>query len=237
MSKPAKARRSSITWQSLYAEVSSRISDGLWRPGDLIPGEVELAAEFGCARATVNRALRQLAEEGFLDRRRKAGTRVALHPVRKAMLDISITRLEVEQRGGRYDHEVLTRAQKRPPKYIQKILGEPKSTALYLTTLHRSDGKPFMYETRWINTDIVPQILDADLTGISANEWLVENVLFTTGEITFSAANATETEAEILQIEKGKAIFVANRTTWNGPQAITAVRLAYVSTFEMRTRL
>ena len=72
----------------------------IWKPGELIPNEADLAIEFGCARATVNRALRALAETGILDRRRKAGTRVALHPVRKVTLEIPIIRHEVEQKAA-----------------------------------------------------------------------------------------------------------------------------------------
>lgn len=234
MMQPVKR---SQTWQSLYAEVSKRISEGMWKPGDFIPGEVELAAEFGCARATVNRALRQLADEGFLDRRRKAGTRVALHPVRKATLDISITRVEVEQSGSTYSHSVVQRRQKQAPKAIKASMGITTEKPLYLTSLHTADGVPFVYETRWVNIDIVPEILNADLIKLSANEWLVENALFTTGEITFSAANASQAEADILQIDKGAAIFIIDRITWNGPDVVTIVRLAYAPNFKMSTKI
>lgn len=227
----------SITWRSLYSEVSNRIAQGVWKPGELIPGEVELASEFGCARATVNRALRQLAQEGFLDRRRKAGTRVALHPIRKATLDISITRVEVEQRGCAYSHTVLSRKQKKAPTHIRNIMGETATKPLYITTLHEADGKPFLYETRWVNTESVPEVLNADLSQISVNEWLVENALFTTGKITFSAANASEAEAQILQTKTGDALFIIDRTTWNGPNTITVVRLAYIPAFKMSTKI
>ena len=67
-------------WEEIRAEVLRRIERRDWRPGATIPTEEQLAAEFGCARATVNRALRELAEAGVLERRRKAGTRVATHP-------------------------------------------------------------------------------------------------------------------------------------------------------------
>jgi GntR family histidine utilization transcriptional repressor len=230
-------KQGSNTWQGLYAEVSNRISQGIWKPGELIPKEVDLAAEFGCARATVNRALRQLAEEGFLDRRRKAGTRVALHPVRKATLDIPITRHEVEQRGKTYSHKVLSEKQKRAPKYVRDIMGEAGGKPLYLETLHLANDKPFLYEVRWVNTQAVPAVLEADFTHISANEWLVENALLTTGEITFSATNATEIEADILQVDIGVAIFIIDRITWNGSSAVTVVRLAYSPSFQMSTRI
>jgi len=232
-----KSGKSSTTWKGLYREVSKRIAEGVWKPGELIPGEVDLAKEFGCARATVNRALRELAKEGFLDRRRKAGTRVALHPVRKATLDISITRTEVEKRGSVYSQRVLERKQRQPPKTIQSIIGETKSKPLYLTTLHQADDQPFLFETRWINTDILPNVLNVDFSDISANEWLVNNALFTTGEISFSAANASEVESKILDVKKGTALFIVERTTWNGPNMITWVRLAYPPEFKMSTHI
>jgi DNA-binding GntR family transcriptional regulator len=83
---------SSVTWQAIQAEALRRIRDREWKPGEAIPHEAELAGEFGCARATVNRALRELAEAGLLERRRKAGTRVSLNPVRKATFEIPIIR-------------------------------------------------------------------------------------------------------------------------------------------------
>ena len=80
------------SWQAVLDEVRRRIVRREWKPGDFIPHEADLAKQFGCARATVNRALRDLAEEGLLDRRRRAGTQVALNPVRKARLDIQVIR-------------------------------------------------------------------------------------------------------------------------------------------------
>ena len=96
------------SWQSVQAEVLRRINAREWKPGEFIPNEAELAIEFNCARATVNRALRALAETGLIDRRRKAGTRVALHPVRKATLAIPVIRYEIEGNGQSYRHTLLT---------------------------------------------------------------------------------------------------------------------------------
>ena len=66
------------TWQGVMEEVRRRIHARDWPPGALIPNEADLAAEFGVARVTVNRALRTLAEAGLLDRRRKAEQRANL---------------------------------------------------------------------------------------------------------------------------------------------------------------
>ncbi len=81
-------------------EILCRIHNRIWAPGSLMPGEIELAEEFGCARATVNRAMRELAEEGLLDRRRKAGTRVRPAPRRTATVELPLVRRADAARGA-----------------------------------------------------------------------------------------------------------------------------------------
>lgn len=97
-------------WEAIRDEVMGRVRARRWPPGALIPNEKVLATEFGVARATVNRALRELAEAGVLERRRRAGTRVAALPVRKATLDIPVIRQEVDPRGGRAGRRARHRA-------------------------------------------------------------------------------------------------------------------------------
>jgi len=215
-----------------------RISNRTWAPGDLIPGEVELAQEFGCARATVNRALRQLADVGLLDRRRKGGTRVARYPVRKATLDIPVTRLEIEGRGSLYRHELLGREINQPPDLVRETMRIPTGVdLLHLPALHFADGKPFLYEDRWVNLAAVPNIREESFADINTNEWLIEHALFSRGDIQFSAANVTAEEAKILQCGAEQAIFVIDRTTWNKDQSVTSVRLAYAPGFHMRSQI
>lgn len=215
-----------------------RISRKIWAGGELIPGEVELAQEFGCARATVNRALRELAEAGYLERRRKGGTRVTKHPVRKATLDIPITRLEIEQRGARYEHKILARIIVKAPLALRDSMHlNGENHLLHLQSLHNADGAPFMLEDRWINLETVPDASAEDFQTINANEWLVENAPFTKGDIAFSAANATKSEAKILACQEGDAIFITDRTTWHKDRSITSVRLAYAPGFQRKTHI
>jgi GntR family histidine utilization transcriptional repressor len=225
-------------WLGVKNEVIRRIAERIWLPGQLIPTETELAQEFGCARATVNKALRELAEAGLLDRRRRAGTRIAVNPVRKATLEIPITREEIQARGGVYRHVALEQTQTAPPAPLASQLGLAKKTPmLHLKALHLADEKPFLYEDRWINLAAVPGIADVDFSEISANEWLVQNASYTDGDISFSAANASREEAEYLGTSEGTAIFTIDRTTWDRTMPITSVRLAYAPGYRMRTRL
>ena len=87
------------TYKSVKADILSKITEGEWGPGTLIPNEVELAEIYGCARATVNRAMRELADDGIIERRRKAGTRVRSAPLREARFVVPIVRKEIEDKG------------------------------------------------------------------------------------------------------------------------------------------
>ena len=222
-------------WEDIRAEVMRRIRMRLWQPGAVIPTEEALAYEFGCARATVSRALRELAEGGVLERRRKSGTRVALHPVRKATLDIAVTRLEVEGRGQVYGYHLIEAAMAVAPVAVCSKLGFVQGADwLHLRSLHLADGVPFLYEDRWLNPGV---LLDPapDFAAISANEWLVSNISYARGDIAFSAANASAGEAEILGIPAGAALFVTERGTWGDLAPITWVRLAYAPGYRLHT--
>jgi GntR family histidine utilization transcriptional repressor len=224
------------SWQGIRAEAIRRINAHIWPPGELIPGEVELAEEFGCARATVNRALRELADAGLLERRRKAGTRVVRDPVRKARLDIPIIRLEVEGRGQAYRFVLLEQRRARPPAKVSGRLGIiGRRDLLHLRTLHFADSRPLVYEDRWLDPRVVPEVDGLDLDTVSINEWLVRNVPYTYGDIVLSAANADAQEAKHLSTGVGAALFVVERTTWKGDAAVTAVRLAYAPGYRLKT--
>ena len=221
-------------WEEIRAEVMARIRSRTWPPGALIPGEEALALEFGVARATVNRALSELARTGVLERRRKAGTRVAMMPVRKATLDIPVIRAEVEARGGTYGLRLLRLEITRPPLSVSARLAMQSEQMVHLRTLHLASGRPYVVEDRWLNTRVLPDPMP-DFAQISANEWLVAHVSFTTGDIAFSAEAASGAEAEALAVPEGAAVFVTERCTWSPDEPITWVRLVHAPGYRLST--
>lgn len=222
----------------MHDEVLRRIHTRRWKPGELIPSEADLAREFGCARATVNRALRELAEDGLLERRRKAGTRVAMHPVRKATLEIPIIRTEIEAKGLAYRYSLISSELTAPPPDVRaRMQAAPGADMLHLAALHLANGRAYVFEDRWINLQAVPEAAEADFSRISANEWLVENVPFEGGDIAFSALAAGPREAGILSCREGESLFVIDRSTWMGDATITMVRLIFAPGYQMHTEL
>ncbi|MEJ8475976.1 UTRA domain-containing protein [Roseibium algae] len=226
------------SWTRIRGELLRRINERVWQPGDLIPGEVDLAEEFGCARTTVNRALRDLADSGLVTRKRKAGTRVAVNPPHKATLTIPIIRADVEARGCVYRHALVTREERYLPHHLGGAFRLPEGAQLlYTETMHYADDRPFIFEERYTNVDTVPAFGTMDFEDISANEWLVQNTPYSGGDMVFFAANADETLARYFDTAPGTAVFAIERTTWDGSDPITHVRMTYTPGYRMRTQI
>ncbi|MDA8817890.1 GntR family transcriptional regulator [Planktomarina sp.] len=224
------------TWQSVRDEVQRRINTRIWPAGMLLPTETDLAAELGCARVTVNRALRDLADQGLLHRKRKAGTRVAEFPIRNVHFTIPIIGVEIESLGQIYSYSLLSRLVAPPPAPIQAALGLEKGRdALHLKALHLADGCPFVLEDRWVNLGSVPDAAQIDFNEISANEWLVGHAGFSHGEFSFSAHSLSQKEAENIGASVGASVLQTDRQTWDGDVSITRVSLIYAPGHRLRS--
>jgi GntR family transcriptional regulator len=82
-SQPAPAAAHSPSFSPLYQQIKELLTRALqggeWRPGAVIPSEVELAARFKVSQGTVRKAIDELAAENLLVRRQGKGTYVATH--------------------------------------------------------------------------------------------------------------------------------------------------------------
>jgi GntR family transcriptional regulator len=79
-STPAEA---APAFSPLYRQIKSLLTQdlqsGLWKPGEVIPSEFELAARFKVSQGTVRKAIDELAADNLLVRRQGKGTFVATH--------------------------------------------------------------------------------------------------------------------------------------------------------------
>lgn len=223
-----------LGYRAIKQKVFQRIRDGEWGPGTLLPGEVELAKEFGCARGTVNRAMQELADDGIIERRRKGGSRVRLAPARQVTFEIPLVRVEIESRGAAYAYTVVSDVVVVAPRHLEVRLGFAKGTSVrHIRCLHLADGKPFQFEDRWISLATVPAARKADFSCIGPNEWLVRQVPYTNAEVRFSATEADAMIAKHLRARIGTPVFTAERTTWLAGKPVTNVRLHFAPGHQM----
>lgn len=226
-----------VTYREVKSDILAKIVKGDWGPGDLVPNEVDLATTYSCARATVNRAMRELADDGIIERRRKAGTRVRMTPIRQARFDIPIVRDEIEGRGASYRYSMVSRAIVVAPDWLRARLQLPdKGKVLHLVCMHYADGIPYEHEDRWINLTALPTAQEADFTNSGPTEWLVAAIPFSEVEINFSAGLADQKLSDYLACPVGDPVFNIERSTWWESDAVTYVRFSYRPGHRLTTR-
>ncbi|MEY4752824.1 MAG: hypothetical protein RJA44_499 [Pseudomonadota bacterium] len=70
-------------YQQIKVLITRCLQDGEWKPGEVIPSEVELAARYKVSQGTVRKAIDELAADNLLVRRQGKGTFVATHSEEK----------------------------------------------------------------------------------------------------------------------------------------------------------
>ncbi len=228
----------SVTYKSVKENMLTRIMDREWAPGETVPHEEDLARSYGCARATVNRALRELADAGLVERRRKAGTRVVQRETRGATFQIPLVRVEIEKTGRAYGYRLLRRSTVLSDSdLVGRFDTSEGNPILHLQCLHLADGEPYQLENRWIDLKTVPDAADEDFEIIGPNEWLLSAIPFTHAEHVFSAAMPNGDEREHLQLDSTDAVFIIERRTWLSGNPVTYVRLSHIgSSFRLHSQ-
>lgn len=213
------------TYREIKADILGKITRGEWRPGSLIPSEIELAESYGSARATVNRAMRELVDDGIIERKRKAGSRVRLSPLRQARFDIPVVGREIEAQGAAYRYALVRSEVVPAPDWLRARLGLAEGAEVrHLVCLHLAAGAPYQHEDRWINLDLLPQARMTDFSTEAPTEWLIAQIPFSEVEIGISATAAGPDLARHLGCAPGDPLLLVERSTrWEG-RAVTYVR-------------
>lgn len=207
--------------ERIRSEIEARIASGEWLPGHRIPFEHELVVQYGCARATVGKALTALVRAGLLERRRKAGTFVAYPHVQSAVLDIPDIGKAIAERTGSYRFDLLA-------SEFRKDNGKggnfnTGTEVRHITGIHQGQDGPFAFEDRLISLDSVPEARDADFASQSPSSWLIRSVPWTQARHRISAVGANAEVSTHLAIPRHTPCLLVERWTWRTGEPVTYV--------------
>jgi GntR family transcriptional regulator, histidine utilization repressor len=224
----ARSKTSSSLHYRIGTDIKQRILSGSWPPGHRIPFEHELMVTYSCSRMTVSKALSAIAQDGLIERRRRAGSFVTCPHVQSAVLEVPDIGAEIVATGRAYTYRLLSRRRRKATMVDRQLLDLPDaSDVIAIQCCHLADGRPFAFENRLVNLVAVPEMATADLTGHPPGSWLLAHVPWTQAEHRISARAADVQLAEQLDITVGAACLVINRRTWRTSQLITTVQLTY----------
>ncbi|MDP6260017.1 MAG: GntR family transcriptional regulator, partial [Rhodospirillales bacterium] len=67
--KATKTKKSQTLYQKVDNIIRQRLIDNVWKPGDALPSEMQLADELDVSQGTVRKALNDMVTENLLFRR------------------------------------------------------------------------------------------------------------------------------------------------------------------------
>ncbi|HTI16586.1 MAG TPA: GntR family transcriptional regulator [Trinickia sp.] len=142
------------TFSPLYQQIKGLITQSLdageWKPGEIIPSEVELAARYKVSQGTVRKAIDELAAENLVVRRQGKGTFVATHNEDRA--HFRFLRLLADD-GAEHPHlsKVLECRRLRAPAEIARQLDlKPADPVVQIKRLLQFDGATTVFDEIWL---------------------------------------------------------------------------------------
>ena len=214
--------------QHILETIVGHVLSGRWPVGHRIASEHELAASFGCSRMTVSKAMTHLAQQGLIERKRRAGSFVKRSQATSAVLDIPDIRTEVKSLGLPYRYEILGSRRRRRVRADAALLSPAGPVPLReLLVLHYAGATPFCLEQRLINLDVVPQAADEEFATDAPGPWLTRHVPWTTAEHRIRAGGADAVISVQLKVRRHTPCLMIERRTWSGERPVTFVMLTY----------
>lgn len=224
------ASRAGAPFQQIKALVRSEIQSGNWKVGDRIPSELDLAESFGVARMTVNRALRELTEEGTLERVTGVGTFVAEGKPQSNLLMIAHIKDEIAARGHEYVCKVVSKASEPASLEVAAAFGiQVNAPVFHVVCVHLENTRPIQLEDRYVNPVAAPDFIDQPFVEVPPSQYLYDNVSHEGLEIehVVDAAMPTDEQAELLGMRTTEPCLNLTRRTWSNNIPVTLVKFVH----------
>ncbi|WP_422777568.1 GntR family transcriptional regulator [Pseudomonas mediterranea] len=203
---------------SLYEQIAHRLLEeiqrGDYEPSGKLPSEAQLGERFGVSRVTVRLAVGKLSDDGVVERKQGKGTFVAAKQVRHGLDALRSFHEALLLQGLQPTMQVISHALQAVPEALRGLF-ENTGDCLLLERLHSVDGEPIalgrshlpaeLAEVAWTEVEHQPiySILES-ITGLPVIR----------ADLAIRAQEADKKLADALQIKRGAALLVMERTSY-----------------------
>lgn len=218
--------------QTSYHYVKSyvlrKIQSGAWADGKMIPSENQLVKQFGLSRMTINRALRELTDEGVLHRIQGAGTFVSLKKYQSTVVKIRSLGIEIAERGHVHRASVIVH-ERILAKEMRDRFNRPGGELFHSIITHYENNDAIQLEDRYVNPDIFPDYIEQNFTRQTPNEYLTRVAPIERVEFRIEAIMPDAVTVEQLTMQRNEPCLVLNRRTWSFGKVASVVSLWHPS--------
>lgn len=233
------SRESTAVFSPLYRQIRTllegRLDEGEWKPGEMIPSEVELAARFQVSQGTVRKAVDELASENLLVRRQGKGTFVATHHEPKVQFRFLRVVPDTGERSAPQSRFLSCRRLKAPTEIARDLLLKGGDAVVQLKRLLSFQSEPIVFEEIWLpGTQFKGLTADrlgvytGPLYGLFESEFGIRMIR---AEETIRAVAAEAEAAQSLDIAEGTPLLRIDRVSFTyGERPVEVRRGLYVTT-------
>lgn len=201
----------------LYAEMVRRIRTGVWRPGERVPSEKALVAEFGTSRGPVRQALAALRAEGLISGKRGAPPKVLRTPPSQSF-DTFMSFTEWARELGLTPGQRIIEASRRPATddIARELEIEPAAPVVEVIRVRLLGDKPAMLERSLFPYEVGKHLISADLDGGSIYQTLCAvGVVPVRAKHVIDAVPAHPLEVEHLHVSPGAPLLRVRRLAYD----------------------
>jgi GntR family transcriptional regulator len=137
-------------YQQVKALMTNELQAGIWRPGQSIPSEIELAARFKVSQGTVRKAIDELAAENLLVRRQGRGTFVATHAEQTTQFRFLRLMPDDGVAGGTQRRFIDCRRQRAPAEIVRALGLRSGDSAIQIRRLLSLRSAPVVLDEIWL---------------------------------------------------------------------------------------
>ena len=221
-----------LSYQPQYRQIEQALRERIatLRPGERLPSDAELCAEFGVSRMTARNAMHRLAEDGLVRREPGRGSFVATPSAHRRTNRLMTFTQEMRRAGRVPSSRMLTRVVRPSSTTEAAHLGiTARQPVVHLRRLRLADDKPIALESAVLIGACADAVMTADLVHGSLHETLGRaGFVLSRGTGTIAASAATAEEARLLGIHAGDPLLVEHRVIRDdGDRAIEVTMSAY----------
>ncbi|WP_414839637.1 GntR family transcriptional regulator [Carnobacterium sp. TMP28] len=192
----------------IHNQLRKDIEEGVWKIGERIPSERDLALKFNVSRMTLRQAVQTLVDEGILERKVGSGTYVSSKKVQELMVGVaSFTDIMLSQGKIPTSKTISYHVKPASLSEAEKLNLPEETLVLRMERIRYADDVPICFEVATIPYDIIGHLTKIEITR-SLYKALENEMGLHVGkaEQTISAMPASEKIADYLAIKRGDAI-------------------------------
>ena len=202
-------------YQRLRDHLAEQIANNRWRPGEAIPTEAALSAEYQLSTGTVRKAVDALVSEGILERQQGRGTFI-----RRPQFQSSLFRFfRFQTAAGERrvpESRILSIEPVTAPSAVAQALGLPlDAPVIRIVRVRLLDVQPVLAEEIWLPRNRFQPLLEIDLSSKGPLLYpIYEEVcgqVVASAEETLTAESVNDVYARLLQVPVNSPVVVIER--------------------------